>query len=405
MIATLTPMFDNSMNVTAYSIFAQRANYFLNPGMLNPDYLDGAGYVDGFEIIDSMGTETISEDREVFVELSAIALFADLDSQHGAPHDRIVLLIDSTVGPEERNVERIRELKSTGYRFAMQGLQINQFEAFKQILMQMDYILLDHKRIIIKKAKIYFNKMYPNMKLGALNVDSKEEYEKLSANGSFDLYEGAFFRMPVTEQQTEVAPVKANYIRLLNTVNEPDYELTDAADVIGQDTALIISLLKMVNRMVPSEVSSVRQAAALLGQRELKKWINTAVTRELCADKPSEIIRMSLLRAKLCENLAPILGFHQSEQEPFLLGLFSAIDVMLDVPMEEALKKINLSKQINEALLHSAGPLYPLLQFMLLYENAEWTELSRIMVIEEIDMDTVYRAYLDALKWYRELFI
>ena len=405
MIATLTPMFDNNMNVTAYSIFAQRANYFLNPGMLNPDYLDGAGYVDGFEIIDSMGMETLSDEKEVFVELSAIALFADLDAQHKAPPNRIVLLVDSTVGPEERNVERIRELKETGYRFAMQGLQINQFEQFRQILMQMDYILLDHKRIIIKKAKIYFNKMYPNMKLGALNVDSREEYDKLTENGSFDLYEGSFFRMPVTKEQTEVAPVKANYIQLLNTVNEPDYELTDAADVIGKDTALIISLLKMVNRMVPSEVSSVRQAAALLGQKELKKWINTAVTQELCADKPSEIIRMSLLRAKLCENLAPILGFRQSEQEPFLLGLFSAIDVMLDLPMEEALKKIHLSDHINAALLDNEGPMYPLLQFMLLYENAEWTELSRIMVIEEVDMDTVYRAYLDALKWYRELFI
>ena len=247
--------------------------------------------------------------------------------------------------------------------------------------------------------------MYPNMKLGALNVDSREEYDKLTENGSFDLYEGSFFRMPVTKEQTEVAPVKANYIQLLNTVNEPDYELTDAADVIGKDTALIISLLKMVNRMVPSEVSSVRQAAALLGQKELKKWINTAVTQELCADKPSEIIRMSLLRAKLCENLAPILGFRQSEQEPFLLGLFSAIDVMLDMPMEEALKKIHLSDHINAALLNSEGPMFPLLQFMLLYENAEWTELSRIMVIEEVDMDTVYRAYLDALKWYRELFI
>ena len=244
-----------------------------------------------------------------------------------------------------------------------------------------------------------------HVKSSEKGLTSAEAEKRLSENGSFDLYEGAFFRMPVTEKQKEISPIKTNYIRLLNTVNEPDYELTDAADVIGQDTALIISLLKMVNRMVPSEVSSVRQAAALLGQKELKKWINTAVTQELCADKPSEIIRMSLLRAKLCENLAPILGFQQAEQEPFLLGLFSAIDVMLDVPMEEALQKIRLSSRINESLLNSAGALYPLLQFMLLYENAEWTELSRIMVIEEIEMDTVYRAYLDALKWYRELFI
>jgi len=35
----------------------------------------------------------------------------------------------------------------------------------------------------------------------------------------------------------------------MNIVNAPDFDLTKAADVIGRDTALVVSLLKMVNRM------------------------------------------------------------------------------------------------------------------------------------------------------------
>ena len=42
----------------------------------------------------------------------------------------------------------------------------------------------------------------------------------------------------------------------------------------------------------------------MLGQAELRKWINTAVVNELYADKPSEITRLSLLRAKFAEKLA-----------------------------------------------------------------------------------------------------
>lgn len=96
--------------------------------------------------------------------------------------------------------------------------------------------------------------------------------------------------MPVTKGEAKVSPLKVNYIELLNIVNEPDFDLTKAADVIGRDTALVISLLKMVNHMtVNSEITSIRHAAAMLGQKELKKWINTAVTSQLCADRPMRL--------------------------------------------------------------------------------------------------------------------
>ena len=112
------------------------------------------------------------------------------------------------------------------------------------------------------------------MKLCAGNIQTQEIFEELKAEGGYQLYEGEFYRMPVTRGQTQVAPLKVNYIELLNMVNGDDFELTKAADVIGRDTALVISLLKMVNRMsVNSEITSIRHAAAMLGHRELKKWI------------------------------------------------------------------------------------------------------------------------------------
>ena len=70
---------------------------------------------------------------------------------------------------------------------------------------------------------------------------------------------------------------------------------------------------------VNSEITSIRHAAAMLGQKELKKWINTAVTSELCADKPNEVTRLSLLRAKFAENLAPAFEMAGHSSELFLM--------------------------------------------------------------------------------------
>ena len=37
------------------------------------------------------------------------------------------------------------------------------------------------------------------------------------------------------------------------------------------------------------------------------------------------------------------------------------------------------------------------------YETASWQEVSRLMIIGNLNMDAVYEAYLNSLRWYRDL--
>ena len=404
MLLTMIPLFDGDMAVRAYSVFSQKNNYLLNPLMLGTGQLDGAATVPGLEMIQKMGVETISEDKELFVPISNISVFADIAGQCDAPHERIVLLIDNTIPPIEMYINRLKELKAQGYKLAIRKLEVVEFENYHEVLKLMDYVLLNNRKIAIDKAKIYFGKMYPNIKLCAGNIESKEIFDELKASGGYELYEGNFYRVPVTKGQTEVAPLKVNYIELLNTVNNVNFELTDAADIIGRDTALTISLIKMVNRMsVNSGINSIRHAAAMLGQKELKKWINTAVVNALYADKPNEITRISLLRAKFAENLAPSFGLAMKKDELFLMGLFSVLDVILEKPMSEALDMVKVADEIREALINHKGVLTPVLDFMVPYEAGNWPEVSRQMILKNIETDDVSKAYMDSLVWYREL--
>lgn len=405
MLVTLIPLFDKEMSVRAYSLFTQKSNMFLNPILQGTGSYDGATRIPGLEVIESMGIETLSADKEVFVPINHVSVFTDIDSQCSAPHESIVLLIDNSIKPEQMYVDRIRELKEDGYKFAIRKLAVSQFEPYREILLQMDYVLLDHKKIDITKAKIYFSSIYPNARLCAGNIQTQEIFDALKEDGGYELYEGEFYRVPVTKGETEVTPLKINYIQLLNMVNGADFELTKAADIIGRDTALVISLLKMVNRMsVNSEITSIRHAAAMLGQKELKKWINTAVANKLYADKPNEITRVSLLRAKFAENLAPAFSLAAKAPELFLMGLFSVLDLILSKPMEEALKMVQVSKEIREALVDNKGKFAPVMSFITQYECANWQEVSRLLILEEIDMEQVYEAYLGSLTWYRDLF-
>jgi EAL and modified HD-GYP domain-containing signal transduction protein len=405
MLGALIPLFDSKTQVKAYSIFAQKYNSYMNPSILGTGSLDGSGSVLGIDIVESMGLETLTDDKNVFVEVTNVSIFSNIDEQFTDSHDKLVLLFDSSVTPTDMYVDRLKELKASGYKLAVRKLQVKQFEEYKPVLNLVDYVLLDHKKIDITKAKIYFQKVYPNVSLVAVNVNTQEDYDALTQDGGYDLYEGKFFRRPVVNAKEDISPMKATYIELLNIVNDPDFDLDKAAAVIEHDTALVISLLAMVNRMtINSGISTVGHAAAMLGQKELKRWINTAVTKELCSDKPAEITRVSLIRARFAELLAPSFGLNTSSSELFLMGLFSVLDAMLDKPMKEALELVKVSKDIGNALLEGTGKYAPVLDFMNAYADANWSEVSRQLILVNASDSTIYEAYTSSLSWFRDLF-
>lgn len=405
MLVVLIPLFDENMAVGAYSIFTQKNNYLLNPLLLGTAQFDGASQVAGLELVQNIGIETLSEGKEVFVPLTSVSILADVESQCDAPHDKIVFLIDNTIPPIDMYLNRLRELKEKGYKLAIHKLAVSEFESYRGVLSMMDYVLLNHQKVAIDKAKIYFGKLYPNAKICAGNIPDMEVFQRLKEGGGCRLFEGSFYRAPLTKgSDNKIAPLKINYIQLLSTVNDADFDLQKAADVVSRDTALTISLLGMVNRMtVNSGITTIRHAAAMLGQKELKRWINTAVAGKLYEDKPSEVTRLSLLRGRFAENLAESFHVAAKKDELFLMGLFSVLDVILEKPLPEALEMMKVSGDISKALVDHKGPLAEVLDFIMQYEDANWQEVSRQMILQDISMETVQQAYTGAMEWYKEL--
>ena len=404
MMLTLIPFFDRNMSVSAYSLFTRKNNFLMNPSLLGSRQFDGAAYVDGLELIQELGTTTLSGGKPIFVSLNNISIFSSLESECKNTNHAPILLIDQTFPPVSMYTDRIRELREFGYHFAIRNLPVHCYEDYAPILSQMDYILIDCLKIDAVKASFYFRKLYPDICICASNIPDTETFGKLSPAETISLFEGTFFRMPVTRGEHKVSPLKINYISLLNLIEEDDFDLTKAADIISQDTALIISLLRLANtRSFNSEITSVRVAVSMLGQKDLTRWIQTTVIEKLCSDKPNELMRLSLLRAKFAENLAPVFGMAMRSQELFLTGLFSILDIILDCSMEEALSMVRVSGKIRTALLEHTGSLAEVLHFIVKYESAEWQEVSRQLVLKNIEIPDVSHAWVSSLQWYAKL--
>ena len=406
MLATLVPLFYEDMSVASYCLYAQKENMYERPHLLIAGKYDGAGSIVGLEVFDSVSEDDLAANCSIIIPINNISLFSNIEQQLTGFDGRIILLIDQTIKPEESYNKRLQDLKSKGFKLALKDLPITSLDEFKFMMNDFDLLLINSDTgDVIEQAKA-FRKILPNIDLCAENLHTKEEFESAKESGLFKVFEGTFFRVPINKGDTEVAPIKINYLKLMKVINEPDFDLDDVANVISQDPALTIELLKIANKLtINSNIRSIAQATALLGQKELRRWLNTTLLNGLAAGKPNEITRLSLVRARFAENLAPIFDYAMRKDELFLMGLFSLLNLILDMPMDKALEQVGVSNEIKKALVSDDGIFAPQLEFLLSYEAGDWQEVSRLMVLHDIEMDDVYEAYVEALKWYGSMFI
>jgi EAL and modified HD-GYP domain-containing signal transduction protein len=124
-------------------------------------------------------------------------------------------------------------------------------------------------------------------------------------------------------------------------------------------------------------------------------------------DKPDELMRTALIRARFCELLAPVAGLGDRKADLFLIGLFSLLDAMLGRPLREVLAEIRLNGEIAAVLLSKAAPenrLAPVYALIRLYEAGKWDSLGATADQLNIPRDTIPELYLDAVAWSEKVF-
>ena len=62
-----------------------------------------------------------------------------------------------------------------------------------------------------------------------------------------------------------------------------------------------------------------------------------------------------------------------------------------------------MAGDVRQALIDGTGCLAPVYDMMKQYETANWQEVSRQLLLAEMDVKKVSDAYVNALSWYRSL--
>ena len=123
------------------------------------------------------------------------------------------------------------------------------------------------------------------------------------------------------------------------------------------------------------------------------------VVSELATEKPGELVRLSLVRAKFCEQLALQSQFRESSSELFLTGLFSLIDSMLDTKMDLIMDKLPIADEIKEVLCSQTGDFVPFLKAIVAYEKADIANYVNAVNQINVDAKLIPDIYLESLRY------
>ena len=397
------PLFDKKMAVSAYSFHYQEGNFLLHSNASEREF-DGAMLSPLLETLNSVGTDAFTMGLPIFVPINNLMLMANLAGQCKVSPENVVFIMQGDIKPEEPYLSTVESLKGMGFRFALKNIE--RVDQYAPLVPLCDYIFFSHKQMHRKEMQLMFAltmRDCKHIKIIMSDIDTMAEFNDLKAQGP-SLFEGRFYRVPLTKGSHKVSPLKFNLIKLLNLVRDENFDFGEVASVVQRDTALTVNLMKMINSPyigLKQKVSSINHAVAMLGQVEVTKWVTTAVSKLLGSDRPDELSRLSLIRARFAENLAPKFGLQNKHESLFLLGLFSVLDIILETPMEEALSMVQVSDEIKAALLQGEGDFGNVLRFIQEYEAAEFTAVSRALIINSLDPADIYEAYTNALAWYR----
>ncbi|MEZ0372385.1 MAG: EAL and HDOD domain-containing protein [Candidatus Sericytochromatia bacterium] len=343
-----------------------------------------------------IGLERLIGDKLAFLNLTRAFFMGEYPIPQR--QDRLVLEVLEDITIDDELVEAVQGLANNGFKLALDDV-VNP-EDVKRLLgiahiVKVDLMLTD-RSVLAEHVKVY---KQHGIKLLAEKVETKEELEWCKLLG-FDYFQGYFLCKPSIVREKKLSGTKMTIIQLLGQMQKPDVEFSQIEEVIRQDVSLSYKLLRLLNSAfysTRSEIKSIRQALTLLGLSEIRSWVSLLLLSE-AENKPPELIKTAIIRGKMCELLASELKMARNEAH-FIVGLFSVLDALMDIPLEEILAQVPLSKDVIDALLRREGELGKLIDWVLAYEAGEWDRLSDY----PLGADSILGCYLDAVSWADEM--
>jgi c-di-GMP phosphodiesterase len=347
----------------------------------------------------------VAQGKKALIGFSENSILKQLP--YALPPELTVVQVTPEVFQRPSMPEALAQLKTDGYSVAVLGFDVG--EAFKPLYALTDVIGLEVQGLtrpvladLIGKAQGY------RAELLAVQVQDGAQFVMCRDLG-FTLFHGAFFKRPDTIEIRQLTSNEVSRFNLLHMIEQEEPDFDRLAEMIQSDVSISFRLLTYLNSAAfgfRRKIESIHQAIAMLGWRKIKNWLRVVLLNDMSQKtEASELMALAVQRGKFLEQIARDHDFWGFDPEILhLLGIFSLLDTMLGLPMEDIVAYLPLDSKLKAALCREPNNEYlPLLQLAQHCEEAHWEESRQMIQRLNLDNAKVHAAFQASVDWANEM--
>ena len=402
------PIFDTKNDVYAYELLYRKdavKNFYDMSS--DPDQASKHTLINSFLEI---GLDKLTGGRKAFVNFTK-HLLLDGTPELLSPELLTVEILEN-ISPTPEILDACARMKRNGFQIALDDFvfsEINHVFFDYADIIKVDFLqtpLSDIARLVqTLRDRQKSGKHVRPIKLLAEKIENKDIFNTALEMG-FEYFQGYYFSKPVIVAGHSINPATINRMRLIQISMKKDFCFDDVADVVKHDVALSYRLLQFVNSAnfgFRTVISNIQQALVVLGIAEVRKWMALICLIELNQDKTPELTRMSLIRARFLELVALFSGNVKRAETFYLLGMFSLMDTIMEMPMTEVFSQIHVDESVSGPLISQSGSDYELLHLIELYEKGDFDSAAAQAETLSLPESRLADAYLEAVQWTTKL--
>ena len=317
------------------------------------------------------------------------------------PPEVIYVEVLETVEAKPEIIAACKKLKERGYKLVLDDFVFR--PGYEPLIQMADIIKVDFRITDTPEERKKMREIIPaHVKLLAEKVETQEEFDQ-AVEFVYVLFQGWFFCKPSVLRKKAIPTSVMAQLMLLRELNREEFDFLHIKKIVESDPQLIQKLLIYINSPgigIGTEITNLHQALVLLGVEGIRRWIGLIALRAIAADKPAELLTLSLIRAKFCERIAAAVGDPvASKDAAFLVGMFSLLDAIADADMETVLAEMHLAPELEDALLGKQNALGDILDLVKAYEAGDFFEIMRWCEHFHTESSKLIVYYREAVEW------
>lgn len=269
-----------------------------------------------------MGIDQIAGSGQAFINMTA-NLFVN-QNYEVLPKSNVILEVLESIEPTPLILQSLARARQLGYQIALDDFIVR--DSHRALLEVADIVKVDILAITSQQLleQIDVLRQYP-VRLLAEKVEDQEVFALCYEKG-FEYFQGYFFCKPQIMEGVKLSGNRMAIVLLLAKLQDPDIKMEDLEELVENDLSLSLKLLRFVNSAsegLPRVVDSIGQAVGMVGTERMRQWASLLILANT-SGKPSELMRIALIRGRMCQGLSRLQG--TSTSQGFTVGLFSVLD-------------------------------------------------------------------------------